>query len=110
MTHPKVQVQVAGLTQPNNDRSLQKAHFITLLLSMCHPTCSRETHEIPRTQLGVNHRKPYSPLSSTTHYVLFCTCTLVVLLSAEVLKKFFLTEVGFEPTPGEPDCDLNAAP
>ena len=21
-----------------------------------------------------------------------------------------LSEVGFEPTPGEPDCDLNAAP
>ena len=25
-------------------------------------------------------------------------------------KKKFLSEVGFEPTPGEPDCDLNAAP
>ena len=25
-----------------------------------------------------------------------------------VLKD--LSEVGFEPTPGEPDCDLNAAP
>ena len=24
--------------------------------------------------------------------------------------KNFLSEVGFEPTPGEPDCDLNAAP
>lgn len=25
-------------------------------------------------------------------------------------KKSCLSEVGFEPTPGEPDCDLNAAP
>lgn len=25
-------------------------------------------------------------------------------------KKKKLSEVGFEPTPGEPDCDLNAAP
>ena len=24
--------------------------------------------------------------------------------------KKLLSEVGFEPTPGEPDCDLNAAP
>ena len=25
-------------------------------------------------------------------------------------KEKMLSEVGFEPTPGEPDCDLNAAP
>ena len=25
-------------------------------------------------------------------------------------EKMYLSEVGFEPTPGEPDCDLNAAP
>ena len=25
-------------------------------------------------------------------------------------KKKVLSEVGFEPTPGRPDCDLNAAP
>ena len=25
-------------------------------------------------------------------------------------RKNNLSEVGFEPTPGEPDCDLNAAP
>ena len=25
-------------------------------------------------------------------------------------KKYFLSEVGFEPTPTEVDCDLNAAP
>ena len=24
--------------------------------------------------------------------------------------KKYMSEVGFEPTPGEPDCDLNAAP
>ena len=24
--------------------------------------------------------------------------------------KKLVSEVGFEPTPGEPDCDLNAAP
>ena len=26
------------------------------------------------------------------------------------VKKLYVSEVGFEPTPGEPDCDLNAAP
>ena len=26
------------------------------------------------------------------------------------ITKIYMSEVGFEPTPGEPDCDLNAAP
>ena len=26
------------------------------------------------------------------------------------VKKLYVSEVGFETTPGEPDCDLNAAP
>lgn len=26
------------------------------------------------------------------------------------MPENILSEVGFEPTPGEPDCDLNAAP
>ena len=31
-------------------------------------------------------------------------------LECDVLTQKILSEVGFEPTPGEPDCDLNAAP
>ena len=34
----------------------------------------------------------------------------VVYFGASHKTKKALSEVGFEPTPGEPDCDLNAAP
>ena len=33
-----------------------------------------------------------------------------VLTLANITHENRLSEVGFEPTPGEPDCDLNAAP
>ena len=35
-------------------------------------------------------------------------CTF--LKREEENTKMIVSEVGFEPTPGEPDCDLNAAP
>jgi hypothetical protein len=39
-------------------------------------------------------------------------CTLCDWAEADprLQQQNCLSEVGFEPTPGEPDCDLNAAP
>ena len=46
--------------------------------------------------------------ASTTNVLATAYRNVVGLLRSSDAKG--LSEVGFEPTPGEPDCDLNAAP
>ena len=42
---------------------------------------------------------------------MFIACHLLATTSVVNRKiKYFMSEVGFEPTPTEVDCDLNAAP
>ena len=86
-------------------------------------------HKAARLAQSVEHQtfnlrvKGSSPLSGLAIFLLF-----LIVRSTEVLIHFFcivyltvhqilnekekkyLSEVGFEPTPTEVDCDLNAAP